>query len=151
MTRRIRLLPLLFVLLALFVAPAALAAQSAPASLEAFVGTVSRLWQRGDASGLVDLAASDGSILLDLGGGAPGPVQPRHVAAALRDLFGSRETVSVRPAQVEVAGGSPLQGFGELAWVSRMRGVSDARPQTVYVGAVLERGGWRIRELRLMR
>ena len=145
---RNRILLLTVFLLALF-APRALAAQEERA-LESFAATVARLWARGDAAGLVQLAPADGRILLDLGGDGPGEVEGRHVAAALRTLFDDRQSVSARARQVTVAGGQPLRGFGELTWVSRRRGVSDAQTTGVYVGAVWERGGWRLRELRIL-
>ena len=148
MTKRTRVATTLLFLLALCV-PRALAAQGQPAPLEGFVANVARLWQRGDADALVALASED-RIILDLGRQGSGAVEGRHVAAALRGLFGERQTVSVRPAQVTISGGEPLRGFGELTWVSRPRGVNDAQSSTVYVGAVWERGAWRIRELRVL-
>ena len=124
---------------------------SAQARLDAFVATVARHWSAGDASELVELAPSDGSILLALGNGEAGALRERHVAAALRDLFGGQETVSVRPTQVKLSEGDPLRGFGELTWVSRPRGVTRPVTSTVYVGAVYEGNAWRIRELRVLR
>lgn len=118
--------------------------------LEGFVARVSRLWEAEDADGLASLAPSGGRMVLEVGGGGAGPVPERHAAAALRSLFADRETVSIRLARVTVAGGQPLQGFGELAWLSRSRGVSAARGSTVYVGVVWEGGEWRIRELRVL-
>jgi hypothetical protein len=141
----------LLLVLALLLLPAGASAQSRPAPLEAFVATVGRLWSAGDASGLVELAPEDGRILLALGSEEAGAVQERHVAAALRDLFGDRETASVRPMQVQLSGGTPLRGFGELSWVSRPRGVTRPVTSTVYVGAVYEGNAWRIRELRVLR
>jgi len=145
-----RILPLLLCSFALL-APRALAGQGRPAPLEGFVASVARLWASGDAGGLAALAPEDGRIVLDLGTGQAEAVEARHAAAALRDLFGGRSTLSVRTAQVNVAGGSPLRGFGELAWVSRPRGVTDNESTSVYVGTVWEPGGWRIRELRVLR
>lgn len=148
-----RLLPLaLAMLLALF-APSGAAAQqqSSAASLSGFVATVARLWAGGEADALMELAPDDGRILLDLAGEGPGEVQPRNAAAALRRLFGERETVSVRPTGATVSGGTPLRGFGELTWVARPRGVSETLPSVVYVGGVWEDGAWRIRELRVLR
>ena len=147
---RSRLFPILLCTLALL-APRALAAQGRVAPLDGFVAQVARLWQAGDASGIAALAPRDGRIVLDLGGEQAEAVEARHAAAALRDLFRDRTTLSVRAAQVEVAGGEPLRGFGELAWAARARGVSDTESTTVYVGAVWEREGWRIRELRVLR
>ena len=137
-------------MLLLVAAPRAAAAQR-PAPLEGFVANVARLWGAGNASGIVALAPGDGRIELDLGDGRAGAVEARHVAAALRELFGDRTHVSVRAAQVTIAGGEPLRGFGELTWVSRPRGVTDAETSTVYVGAVWEPDGWKVREIRLLR
>jgi hypothetical protein len=138
-------------LLALLLLPRIAAAQAVAPSLEAFVTSVARHWSAAGASELVGLAPEDGRILLDLGADGAGSVQERHVAAALRDLFRERETVSIRPTQVTLAGGAPLRGFGELSWVSRQRGVTRPVVSTVYVGAVYEGTAWRIRELRVLR
>ena len=145
-----RVLRTLLILAAALCAPRAAEAQRT-APLESFVGSVARLWAEGDAGALVELAPADGRIVLDLGDGRAGAVEARHVAAALRDLFRQRETVSARPTQVTLAGGQPVRGFGELAWVSRPRGVTSNEAATVYVGAVLEGGRWKIREIRLLR
>ena len=141
----------LLIILALLLAPAGASAQSRPAPLDAFVANVARLWSAGEAADLVELAPEDGRILLALGNEEAGAVQERHVAAALRDLFRDRETVSVRPTQVQLSGGTPQRGFGELTWVSRQRGVTRPVTSTVYVGAVYEGNAWRIRELRVLR
>lgn len=126
-------------------------AQSRPAPLEDFVARVARLWAAGDASALVDLAASDGRLVVNLAGEGGGAVEGRHAAAALRELFSRREHVAVRATQVTVSGGSPPRGYGELSWSSRERGVSEVERSVVYVGAEYEGGAWRIRELRLIR
>lgn len=147
--KTIRTLPILLALL--LGAPAQLAAQQDASSLAGFVANVSRLWSAGDADDIVDLAPEDGRILLDLAGEGPGEVQPRNAAAALRRLFGERETTSVRASRVTISGGTPLRGFGELTWIARPRGVSDTLTSVVYVGAVWEDGAWRIRELRVLR
>ncbi len=139
----------LLLILALLLVPAGAHAQARP--LEAFVANVARLWSAGEASELVELAPEDGRILLALGNEEAGAVQERHVAAALRDLFRDRETVSVRATQVQLSGGTPQRGFGELSWVSRQRGVTRPVTSTVYVGAVYEGNAWRIRELRVLR
>lgn len=147
-----RLLPITLALLLALLAPCALAAQqNSEASLSAFVANVARLWGAGQADALVELAPEDGRILLDLAGEGPGEVHPRNAAAALRRLFGERETVTVRPTGATVSGGTPLRGFGELTWIARPRGVSETLSSVVYVGGVWEDGAWRIRELRVMR
>lgn len=147
MTRR---LPLLLALFSLLLLPAGGAhAQAAP--LEPFVERVARLWAAGDAAGLVELAPADGRILLDLGEGTSGAVHERHAAAALRQLFSGRRTEAVRATRVRLAGGQPPGGFGELTWVSLPEGVTVPVRATVYVGAVWEAGGWRVREMRILR
>jgi hypothetical protein len=136
--------------LLLLFAAAPLGAQAPSEPLERFVVQVARLWAAGDAAALVDLAPSNSRIVLDLGENL-GAVQPRHAAAALRALFGERETSTIRPTRVTHAGGQPARGFGEMAWTSRSRGMSDAQTVTLYVGTVWEDRGWRIRELRILR
>jgi hypothetical protein len=126
-------------------------AQQPPAPLERFVAQVMRHWESGDASALARLAPADGRITIELGSGAAGSVQAWHAAAALRSLFGSRETLEIEPVRITVSGGEPLRGFGELAWVSRSRGLTNSHRSTIYVGTVWESGGWRIREIRLLR
>lgn len=150
MRRRLFLSVLVALVLAAVVAGRA-EAQARPAPLEPFVARVARLWAAGDAGGLVELAPADGRIVLDLGGPEAGAVPERHAAAALRDLFAGRETVSMRPTRVTLAGGDPPSGFGELAWVSRAQGVSDPSSAVMYVGVVWERDGWKVRELRILR
>jgi hypothetical protein len=122
-----------------------------PAELVSFVGGVARLWAAGDAGAIAALAPSSGRILLDTGEGAPGEVQPRNAAAALRRLFAARETSAVLTARVSLSGGAPPRGFGELAWSFRPRGVREPRESTVFLGTVWEDGAWRIRELRVLR
>jgi hypothetical protein len=145
------LLPALALALAVGgLSPVRAAAQEEPRLAE-FVAAVARLWGAGDAEGLVALAPAGGRILLDLGEGSASEVRPRNAAAALRRLFGERETVGVRPTRATVSGGAPLRGFGELSWSARPRGVTDVQASTVFLGVVREEGGWRIRELRLLR
>jgi len=147
-----RLLTIAVLAIALLLPAAPGAAQdAAPVEpLERFVTQVARLWASGDAGALVDLAPSDARIVLEIGD-IRGAVQLRHAAAALRGVFSDRETTGIRPNRVTLSGGSPPRGFGEIAWTSRSRGMSDAETATLYVGAVWESRGWRIRELRLMR
>ncbi|CAN5761372.1 hypothetical protein BH23GEM6_BH23GEM6_28010 [soil metagenome] len=133
-------------LLFLFGVPAA-PAQDRP--IEEFVQRVGQLWIAGDASALVALAPSREPILLDTGNGIES-VNTRHAGAALRALFGDRETIAARPVRVALAGGSPPRGFGELAWSYRTRGAPSVQTRSVYVGAVWDRGAWRITELRMM-
>lgn len=131
---------------------APLRGQEAPAGagLEAFVAGVARLWEAEEAGEISGLAPRSGRVLLQLSGAGGGEVGVRHAAATLRALFADRESVSIRPVTVTVAGGRPLQGFGELSWVSRLRGVTDPQRSTVYVGAVWEGDRWRLRELRVL-
>lgn len=140
---------LLLALLAAAAAPPAARAQE-PAPLTPFVAEVARLWAAADADGLVALAAPGGRILLDLGGGGAGEVQPRNAAAALRRLFAGLETEGVRSSRATLSGGSPVRGFGELGWRWRPRGVDEPRQSTVYVGAEWHAGAWRIREIRVI-
>jgi hypothetical protein len=143
--------PLLAVLALAVLRPVEARAQTgAPAPLQAFVAGVARLWAAGDAEGIVALAPADGRIVLDVGEGSAGPVQPRQAAAALRSVFSSHTTVSVRAERSTVSGGEPVSGFGELRWVSRSRGVTTASSRAVFVGVVWNGRAWRVRELRIL-
>lgn len=146
MTRLLRAVLPLVVLLAATGRP--LSAQAPPAPLERFVQTVGQLWMDGNA-GTIAAVVQDGQLLLDTGRGGES-VNGRHAAAALRELFGESETVSVRPVRVTLAGGQPPRGFGELAWVFRARGSPVTQTRSVYVGAVWTGRDWRISEIRLM-
>lgn len=146
--KALRTLALLLVLLVS--AATAAAAQGRPPSLEPFIARVAQLWADGEADALVELAAADGRMTLDLGGQGAGPVGGRNAAAALRDLFAERRTVSTRTTRATLSGGDPPSGFGEVAWVSRSRGTTVPRTSVVYVGVAWEGGGWRIRELRIL-
>ena len=139
------------VLLGLLALPRALAAQQGQPAvpLERFMAQVARLWLDRDAAGLAGLAPSNGRLVFSAGADPAELVQSRHAAAGLRALFADRETISVRPSRVTLAGGRPPQGFAEITWVSRARGVSAPQTASVYVGAVWDDGGWRIRELRV--
>jgi hypothetical protein len=137
--------------LLLLLASSRAGAQGRTPPLEDFVSRVAQLWASRDASALVDLAPADGRLVVDLGREGGGAVEGRHAAAALRELFGRREHLQIRVSQVTLSGGSPSRGYGELSWTSRERGVREPDRAVVYVGAALENGAWRIRELRLLR
>lgn len=117
--------------------------------LETFVEQVAWLWGMGDVAALVDLLPADERVRLDTGSGSES-VTPRHVAAALRALFESRETTDARAVRATLAGGDPPRGFGQLAWSFRTRGASNAQSRSVYVGAVWQGSAWRIGEIRVM-
>ncbi len=153
MSRRGRRWLLLLVALAVGAAGRPAASQQSPpnARLEMFVLQVARLWADGNATELAALAPAEGRIVLEIGAEPNGLVQRRHAAAALRELFAARETVSLRPTRITIAGGQPMRGFGELVWLSRSRGVTIAQPATLYIGTVWEGGQWRVGELRLLR
>jgi len=136
--------------LLLVLAPSAVRAQTPAEPLERFVVQVARLWAAGDAAALVDLAPSNSRIMLDVGENL-GAVQTRHAAAALRALFSERETAHIRPTRVTISGGRPPRGFGELAWTSRSRRMSNPETFTLYVGTIWEDTGWKITELRMVR
>jgi hypothetical protein len=137
-------------LLGLLLLPSAPLAAQDGARLESFIAQVARLWEAEDASAIAELAPRGGRLLLQVADAGGGEVGGRHAAAALRALFADRKTVSIRPARTTLAGGRPLQGFGELTWVSRPRGTTAPQSLTVYVGVVWEGEGWRIRELRVL-
>lgn len=148
MSTRVR--SVLLALLFGFVAAAPASAQRSPGvPLEDFVQQVAWLWNMGDVAALVDLLPLRDRLVLDTGSGTES-VQPRHAAAALRALFDARESSAARAVRVTLAGGDPPRGFGELSWSFRSRGAPTSQTRSVFVGAVWQRDGWRINELRVM-
>jgi hypothetical protein len=136
-------------LLSLAGVPPAAAQRPGATPLGDFIKEVAYLWSGGDARALAELMPAEAQVLLDTGRGMEA-VETRHAAAALRELFAGRESVSVRPVRVTVAGSRPPRGFGELAWSFRNRGAPGAQTGSVYVGVIWSDAGWRISELRLM-
>jgi hypothetical protein len=136
--------PLLLALALLSLAPAsALRAQD----LEPLVERVTSAWKRGDASAIASFASGDG-VSLDIGGARVGPLPPRQAAAALRKLFESVETVSVRSGMAKHVSGSPKRAFVEINWTTRLRGTTVPQRSTVFLALVLERDRWRVTEIR---
>jgi hypothetical protein len=134
----------------LILAPTLLAAQSpAERSLARATAAVAEHWASGNVSGLASFAPRDGRVTVELDA-ASGAVQWRHASAALRSLFGDRETVSVQVEDAAVTEGDPGWGFGQLSWTSRVRGTREAQRHTVFIGFSWEGGAWRIREIRLL-
>ncbi|MBI4539549.1 MAG: hypothetical protein HY704_08580 [Gemmatimonadetes bacterium] len=109
---------------------------------------VAELWSRGDAAGIGELAASAG-IQLQLLGERHLPVGGRRVAAALKAFFPSRREGDVRVARVAEVGGEPRRGFAELEWATALAG-EPAERLTLYIGFVLDRGEWRVTEIRVL-
>jgi hypothetical protein len=122
--RAIRLaLPALAAVLFLLVASPAAAQER---SLQQFIQQAGQLWGDGDVAGLTNLVHGRGPLLLDTGAGTE-TVSKRNAGAALRALFNERETRSLRPVRVTLAGGTPPRGFGELSWTFRQRGAPAAQ------------------------
>ena len=146
----VRAVPAVLGLLAALLAARPATAQRPPAPLDSFIREVAYLWSGADVRRLEELMPDGAELLLDTGDGMEA-VQPRHAAAALRALFSGRQSISVRPVRITMAGSRPPQGFGELTWSFRSRGSPTAQTSSVYVGVVWSDEGWRITELRLMR
>ena len=143
-------LPVALVVLGIL-APAMLPAQSAAErSLARATAAAAEHWAAGNVSGLGTFAPRDGRVTVELGD-ASGAVQWRHASAALRSLFGERETASVEVVDAAVTEGDPGWAFGQLSWTSRVRGTREAQQHTVFIGFAWEGGAWRIREIRLLR
>ena len=143
-------LPAVLLVLGMLV-PTVLPAQSAvERSLARATAAAAEHWAAGNVSGLGTFAPPDGRVTVELGD-ASGAVQWRHASAALRSLFGERETMSVDVVDAAVTEGDPGWAFGQLSWTSRVRGTREAQQHTVFIGFAWEGGAWRIREIRLLR
>jgi hypothetical protein len=132
---------------ALLLIAAATAAAQEPARIVERIGGA---WHRGDASAITGLGARAG-ISLDVDGRPVGPLPARQAAAVLRRVFEERESVGVRTTMTRAVGGEPPSAFGELSWTARARGTTMPERARLFIALVLEDGGWRITEIRLLR
>lgn len=114
------------------------------------VDNLARSWGRADAGSIAAVSARSG-VSIEIEGDKHGPLNQRQVAAVLRRLFDERETVQVRPGMARTVDGSPDRGFGEISWTVRMRGTTEPRRSTVFVGLVKEDERWRVTEIRVFR
>lgn len=126
-----------------------LPAQQQPDDLARMLDTLTRVWARGDADALGRLGASDG-LQLEVHGDPMGPLSGRRATAALRQLFSEQETVTVRPGSPSRVAGASTQAFVELAWVIRPTGAPVRELNTVFIGFVRERSGWKISQIRIL-
>jgi hypothetical protein len=126
--------------------PAAAFAQD----LRPAVDRLTRAWGRMDAAALASFASAQG-VSLEIGGSRVGPLQPRQVAAALRDLFDDCETISAKAGMAKPVGGSPGTAFFEIAWTTRSRGTTEPQKSTVFLALVVEGDRWRVTEIRHIR
>jgi hypothetical protein len=108
------------------------------------------LWARGDASGLAAYGASRG-IDLEVHGENLGRVSGRKAAAALRYVFASHETISVRANTSSRPAGGDQTAFAELRWEVRPRGSAVHARNTVFLGLVRENRGWQVSQIRILR
>ena len=104
MRRKPHLASLALLALSVLVATPASAQRGGVAPLGDFIKEVAYLWGGNDSRGLAELMAGVDQVLLDTGDGMEA-VEPRHAAAALRDLFSDRRSLSVRAVRVTVAAG----------------------------------------------
>lgn len=124
-----------------------------PLRAQDFRPVVQRLaeaWERADVGAVGALAASDG-LSLDVEGRRTGPLQERQASSALRRLFQDRETIAINPGVAKELDGAPRRAFAELTWITRARGTTIPERSTVVFTLELEKGRWRVTEIRLIR
>jgi hypothetical protein len=137
---------IVFAMCALFAGSARVEAQE----LGQVIDRLMIFWTKGDATAISSLVARTG-ISLDVDGGPIGPLSARQTAAVLRRVFDDRETVALHASLTQIVGGAPARAFGELTWFVRARGTTIPEHATVFVALVLERDGWRVTQIRLLR
>lgn len=120
-----------------------------PDELDRLMDTLTILWQRGDAAGLVELGAGAG-LDLDVEGHPMGPLTGRRAAAALRHVFAAQQTVGVRSARPSRVAGTDDRAFVELVWEVRPVGAPMRERSTVFIGFVREGDRWRISQIRIL-
>lgn len=118
--------------------------------LDGLLDTLAVLWTRGDAAALASHGAEMG-LDLEVHGQTIGPLQGRRAAAALRQLFGTQETVSVRTGSAARIVGAEDRAFGEFIWVVRMPGADVTENNRIFVALVREKDGWRVSQIRILR
>lgn len=138
---------LIAVLVATLFGAAPLPAQQ---DLSTALDSLAALWARGDAGSLALFGAGRG-IDLEVHGESLGRVSGRKAAAALRQVFASHETVSVRPNMSSRVTGAENTAFAELTWDVRPRGSMVPARSTVFLGLVRENRGWQVSQIRVMR
>lgn len=140
--------PLLAVALALSILAPPLTAQQ-PDELSRLMDTLTVLWERGDAGGLVKLGAGTG-LELEVPGNDMGPLTGRRAAAALRHMFGAQQTVGVRSVGPSRVAGTDDRAFVELLWEVRPIGAPMSERTTVFIGFVREGTRWKISQIRIL-
>jgi hypothetical protein len=136
-----------------FVLATAFLAASQPASAQDFRPVIDRLakaWERADVSVVGSHAASLG-LSLDVEGRRTGPLPERQASSALRRLFDDRETIAITPGIAKELDGEPRRAFAELTWITRARGTTIPERSTIVFSLELEKGRWRVTEIRLIR
>jgi hypothetical protein len=123
---------------------------SAQQELPNVLDSLAALWTRGDAASLAAFGAARG-IDLEVHGESLGRVSGRKAAAALRQIFASHETVSVRANMSSRVTGAENAAFAELTWEARPRGSMVPARNTVFLGLVRENRGWQVSQIRVMR
>lgn len=111
--------------------------------------TLTTLWQRGDAAGLVRLGAGTG-VELEVQGHALGSLTGRRAAAALRHLFAAQQTVAVRSGPPSRVAGADHRAFVELSWEVSPPGTAVTERNTVFIGFVREGAHWKISQIRIL-
>lgn len=141
----VRTLALAFVMLV----GAAATARAQDPELQQTLEQLARSWARGDAAGVAALVTRAG-LSLHLDGAPVGPIGPRQAAAVLRSVFEQQETIRLRVASSRIVGGAPERAFGELTWLSHVRGTTIPLRATVFFALIREETGWRVTQIRLL-
>jgi hypothetical protein len=117
--------------------------------LEAAAARFAEQWAAGDVSTLQNRFSVKG-LRLQWEARPLGALAPPRAGASIREYLGNREANSARVSRVSEMSGEPPQGFAEIRWESRIRGMSEMVVRTVFVGFVYEDGAWRVAELRVL-
>lgn len=117
-------------------------------TLSGVAGSAAGAWSQKDADGLSRLLSERGVALYLFDESHPA-AGVRQARAALSDVLdrGGRARVS----KVEELGGDPRRGMAELTWEVIAPGSPAAARFVIFLGFVLEDGGWRIGEIRVLR
>lgn len=125
------------------------ASDPAAAGLTAFFEELADHWAAADVAAIAELLSPDGATVIEQGAGGA-ITNPRRAAAALRALFGARESLAATVASTALAATSPSRGFGEIVWSSRARGAPGEESRSIFIATIRGEEGWRIMEVRFL-
>jgi hypothetical protein len=119
-------------------------------TLSQVVSRFSQAWVGGDLDAIGSLVASAG-VRITFGGQDYHVLAARQALATIRSLLRQNEGRGFEVRRVSELGGEPARGISEVAWEAVDRDSGELVRGTLFIGFILEAGGWRVEDLRVLR